>query len=54
VDNRRKVHRGGQWKDVIVRAPVWQAGRKEEEENMVVEEEEDEGNKQDCIYWYSC
>ena len=49
VDNRRKVHRGGKWKDVIVRAPVWQAGRKEEDEEE--DEEEEAGGNQRNNHW---
>ena len=37
--NNRKVLRGGVWKDVVVRAPLWERTIKEEEEAEVMVEE---------------
>ena len=47
-ENRRQVLRGGLWKDVVVRGPVWQTARKDEEE---VEEDEAEEMKRLNRQW---
>jgi hypothetical protein len=44
--NRRKVRRGGKWKDVIVRGPVWQEQADEQQE----EAEEEQLSYQNS-YW---